>query len=225
MGYRTYVASMPKRDYNKIKSMTKDQLIEHYKIEREDYEIEEGYIGMGVYDFGTTLYEFGKYTEFEPPKGSLKTFFKNKELNKYYTDDHDFNIVTPEFLEYIIDSYKRRVADYYNDMMIPFFGKQESLMRTQPSNFLNSVDVEYDYPNNKYKFDFSLITQDEQNALWKIIDHVRSMRTEWTAMTPYDLNRDDEVTTSWKYEYAIFELVRIYKTFDWKKNVMIYYGY
>jgi hypothetical protein len=44
-------------------------------------------------------------------------------------------------------------------------------------------------------------------------------------MTPYDLNRDDEVTTSWKYEYAIFELVRIYKTFDWKKNVMIYYGY
>lgn len=225
MGYRTYVASMPKRDYNKIKSMTKDQLIEHYKIERLDYEIEEGYIGMGVYDFGTALYEFGKYTDFEPPKGSLKTFFKNKELNKYYTDDHDFNIVTPEFLAYIIDSYKRRVADYYNDMMIPFFGKQESFMRTQPSNFLNSVDVEYNYPNNKYKFDFSLITQDEQNALWKIIDHVRSMRTEWTAMTPYDLNRGDEATTSWKYEYAIFELVRIYKTFDWKKNVMIYYGY
>jgi hypothetical protein len=226
MGYRTYVASMPKREYNKIKSMTKDQLIEHYKIEREDYEIEEGYIGMGVYDFGKELYEFGKYTDFEPPKGSLKTFFKNKELNKYYTDEHDFNIVTPEFLAYIIDSYKKIVTDYYNDMMNPFFGKKvERYDRDNPTDFLNSVKVEYNYPNNKYKFDFSLITQEEQNSLWKIIDHVRSMRTEWTAITPYDLSRGDEVTTSWKYEYVIFELVRIYKTFDWKKNVMIYYGY
>ena len=226
MGYRTYVASMPKREYNKIKSMTKDQLIEHYKIEREDYEIEEGYIGMGVYDFGKELYEFGKYTDFEPPKGSLKTFFKNKELNKYYTDEHDFNIVTPEFLAYIIDSYKKIVTDYYNDMMNPFFGKKvERYDRDNPTDFLNSVKVEYNYPNNKYKFDFSLITQEEQNSLWKIIDHVRSMRTEWTAIIPYDLSRGDEVTTSWKYEYVIFELVRIYKTFDWKKNVMIYYGY
>jgi hypothetical protein len=226
MGYRTYVASMPKREYNKIKSMTKDQLIEHYKIEREDYEIEEGYIGMGVYDFGKELYEFGKYTDFEPPKGSLKTFFKNKELNKYYTDEHDFNIVTPEFLAYIIDSYKKIVTDYYNDMMNPFFGKKvERYDRDNPTDFLNSVNVEYNYPNNKYKFDFSLITQEEQNSLWKIIDHVRSMRTEWTAIIPYDLSRGDEVTTSWKYEYVIFELVRIYKTFDWKKNVMIYYGY
>lgn len=48
MGYRTYIGSMPKREYNKIKSMTKDQLIEHYKVKRDDYEIEEGYIGMSV---------------------------------------------------------------------------------------------------------------------------------------------------------------------------------
>lgn len=206
--------------------MTKDQLIEHYKIERLDYEIEEGYIGMGVYDFGTALYEFGKYTDFEPPKGSLKTFFKNKELNKYYTDDHDFNIVTPEFLAYIIDSYKKIVEDYYNKMMTPFFGKKvERYDRDNPTNFLNSVKVEYNYPNNKYNFDFSLITQEEQNALWEMIDHVRIMRMEWALMKPYDLTNGDEVTTSWKYEYAIFELVRIYKTFDWKKNVMIYYGY
>jgi hypothetical protein len=226
MGYRTYIASMPKKEYNKIKSMNKDQLIEHYKIERLDYEIEEGYIGMGVYDFGKPLYEFGKCTDFEPPKGSLKTFFKNKDLNKYYTDEHDFNIVTPEFLAYIIDSYKRIVADYYNDMMSPFLGKQDSFRdRAKPTDFLNSVQTEYGYPNSKHTFDFSLITQEEQNALWKIIDHLKTMRTEWTAMIPYHLTEGNQVTTSWKYEYAIFELVRIYKTFDWKKNVMLYYGY
>lgn len=225
MGYRTYIATMPKREYNKIKSMTREQLIKHYNKENE-VEEDEYYFGMGVYDFGEKLYEFGKYTDFEPPKGSQKTFFKNKELNKYFTEEHDFAIVTPEFLEYIIDSYKKRVEDYYNKMMEPFFGKRvERFERDKPTDFLNSVDVEYSYPNNQYKFDFSKITQEEQNALWDVIDHVRTMRMEWIHTKPYDLTRGDDITTSWKYEYVIFELVRIYKTFDWKKNVMVYYGY
>lgn len=206
--------------------MTKEQLIQHYKIELDEFEIEDGYIGMSVFDFGEMLYEFGKYTDFNPPKKSLKTFFKNKELNQYFTEEHDFYIVTPEFLEYIIESYHKRIADYYNKMMTPFFGIQETFRdRPIPTDFLNSVEVEYNFPNNKYTFDFSKITQKEQNALWDIIEHVRNMRTEWTAMTPYDLTSGDSITTSWKYEYGIFELVKIYKTFDWKKNVMIYYGY
>ena len=79
---------------------------------------------------------------------------------------------------------------------------------------------------------FNLITEtkektkmEEQNALYKIIEHIRTMRMEWTCLTPYDLQNGDKITSSSKYEYAIFELVRIYKSFDWKRNVMIYYGY
>lgn len=209
MGYRTYIGSMPKREYNKIKSMSREQLIEHYKLEVEE---DENYLGMGVYDFGESLYEFGKYTDFEPPKKSLKTFFKNKELNKYFTQEHDFNVVTKEFLEYIIENYKKRISDYYNDMM-------------NPCDFLKSIKTDYKYPENDTTFDFTKITQEEQNALFKIIEHVRSMRIEWTCLTPYNLEKGEEVASSWKYEYQIFELVRIYKSFDWKRNVMIYYGY
>jgi hypothetical protein len=222
MGYRTYVGSMPKREYNKIKSMSREQLIEHYNLEVED----DGYIGMGVYNFGECLCEFGKYTDFKPPKGSTSTFFKNKELNKIFTEEHDFCIVTKEFLEYIIKSYKTKVSDYYNDMMNPLFGEiNDVYSKENPSNFLNSIKVEYKYPENNVNFDFSKITQQEQNALYKIIEHIRSMRLEWTALTPYNLEQGDSITSSWKYEYGIFELVRIYKSFDWKKNVMIYYGY
>lgn len=111
-------------------------------------------------------------------------------------------------------------------MVMPFFGKRDSFLdHEDPSNFLNSIKTEYNYPNNKYKFDFTKITDDEQTALFKIMEHVRSMRSEWTVLTPYDLEEGDEVTTSWKYEYAIFELIKIYKTFDWKRNIMVYYGY
>lgn len=222
MGYRNYISQMSKREYNKIKSMTPDELVKYYNIEVE----EDGYWYMGVYDFGEDLYNFGKYVDFEPPKGSMKHFFKKKEMKERYKDDELF-VVTPEFLEYIIENYKKKIESYYNDMMDPFFGKRDDIMdREVPTNFLNSINVEYNYPNNKYKFDFSLITQEEQNALWKILEHIRTMRTEWTILTPYKLKDGrDEITSSWKYEYGIFELVRIYKTFDWKKNVMIYYGY
>ena len=48
---------------------------------------------------------------------------------------------------------------------------------------------------------------------------------EWLDMLPYNLTKGDEITTAWKYEYNVFELVRIYKSFDWKKNVMVFYGY
>ena len=44
-------------------------------------------------------------------------------------------------------------------------------------------------------------------------------------MKPYDLDDDtDCIVNSWKYEYVIFELVRIYKTFDWKNDVLLYVG-
>lgn len=156
MGYRTYIASMPKREYNKIKSFTREQLIEHYKL---DVSEDNSYIGMGVYDFGQRLYEFGKYTDFKPPKKSLKTFFKNKELNKCFTEESDFNIVTKDFLAYIIESDKKRITDYYNEMIEPFFGiKEEVYSREKPCDFLNSIKTDYNFPNNNYTFDFSKIT-------------------------------------------------------------------
>ena len=227
MGYRTYIYSIPKREYNKIKSMTKEELVTHYKVKRSEYEIEDGYLGISVYNLGKELYEFGKYTDFTPPKKSMKTFFKNKELNNYFMRDNELFVVTPEFLEYVIGTYQKRISDYYNEMMMPFFGKKDAWHeREKATTFFNSVKIDYSHPNNKYHFDFSLITDEEQDALYNILEHTRQMRHEWTALTPYDLkNGGDEITTSWKYEYGIFELVRIYKSFDWKKNIMYFAGW
>lgn len=224
MGYRTYIASIPKREYNKIKSMSREQLIVHYQLEVEE---DENYIGMGVYNFGKALFNFGKGNDFNPPKKSLKTFFKNKELNKYFTNEHDFNVVTKEFLEHIIENYTEKVKGFYNDMMNPFFGIKDGILdRDKPCEFLNTIKTDYRYPKNNTTFDFSKITQEQQNALYDIIEHVRRMRIEWVGMKPYNLKSDnDSITTSWTYEYEIFELVRIYKSFDWKKNIMFYYGY
>jgi len=221
MGYRTYISYMPRDEYNKIKSLTKQEVWDYYDLKPE-FEGDEPH--KGVYEFGKQLYEFGKYTDFDPPKRSMKPFFKNKETQERWGSEDDFYVVTKSFLKYIINHYKEKIRKYYNDMLTPFFGRTDKpFSRDDPSNFLNSVKTEYGL-NNKHTFDFSKITDDEQTALFRIFEHMRSMRTEWY-LSIFNLEQGDQVTLSWKYEYSIFELVRIYKSFNWKRNVMIYYGY
>jgi hypothetical protein len=217
MGYRTYIGVMPKREYNKLKSLTLGELREMYPMGDDDYWYK------GPYEFGEKLYEFGKYTDFKPPKDSLKPFFKKKETQEFYADT-EFHVVTKEFLGYIIESYKQRVVKYYNDMLGPFFGDLGE-RGTTASGFIKSVKTEYGFHKDKRNYDFSKITQEEENALFSIFEHLLSMSTEWVSLSPYDLETKDTVTDSWKYEYSIFELVRIYKHFDWQRNVMTYYGY
>ena len=57
--------------------------------------------------------------------------------------------------------------------------------------------------------------------------HLRSMSTEWfnDYTNPVDLSDREQITSSWKYEYTIFELIRLYKTFDWDNDIAVIYGY
>lgn len=228
MGYRLYIGKMPKRQYNKIKKMTRPELWNYYNVEVPDEidEYDEPY--LGVYDLGTELYGFGKYVDFYDKK-TCKPFFKNKETYEYYNQDWEIHIVTKEFLEAVIEDYKERVKSYYNNMTTPFFG-DGVFSDSKHSEFLNSVESKSSIKNNEFHYDYTLdftkITQEEQTALWKMIEHIRSFRVEWTHLSPFDLHNDKPaITTSWKFEYGIFELVRIYKSFDWKKDVMYYYGW
>lgn len=152
----------------------------------------------------------------------------NNELQKYISQDCELYIVKDEFMINLIERYSLKINNIYKDMLNPFF---ENL--NCKSDFLNSIEKIYGY-KNKYKFDFSKITEEEQTSIFKMIEHIRNMGIEWGVAThslfknkiPYDLNKNNpEITNSWKIEYSQFELIRIYKTFDWKNNIMIHYGY
>ena len=198
MGYRNYIATMPKTEHDKIKNYSKKELYA-YKNEK----IEDGYVG--VYDIAEKpLYELGKYVD-EFDKKYFSPVFNNKDLQKEMTDEHDFYIVEKDFLEAVIIRYGLKVRNYYNEMLKDFLTNEK-------------------YPKLK---DISKVPSE---SIFKIVEHVRDMSFDWGCSVfsdrmPYDLEKGDAVTTSWKYEYAQFELVRIYKTFDWDNNIMIYYGY
>lgn len=230
MGYRTRICKMPKEKYEEIKSMDLRTFHKKYdkdsSIDFDNESIDEilmnAYISIG--EFSEELFEFGKYTNHKPPEDSIKQFFEDSILNEIYDNsDTTLKIVNKDFVKYIIDSYREKIKNYYTDMITPFYPK-----KFKRSEFLESARSDYDINNDKmqYKYDFSLITQEEQNALQKMFEHIRTFSTEWTDdnFPPYNLDKGEEITTSWKFEYTIFELVRIYKEFDSKKEVFIYQG-
>lgn len=212
MGYRNYLGSLPKREYNKIKGFTLQELYEHKGEEWSDDPYDcPGYVG--VYDVAyNSHYELGKYVDdFE--KKFFKPVFKNKETQNHFTSDHDFYIVQQEFVLHLIEHYTKLVKDYYKKLLNDFFDGNKS-----KAEFMTSKD--------------SPITEQEMTSIYVLINHVRDMANEWGVAgwfedtLPYNVNLDSsKIVSSWKYEYEIFELVKLYKTFDWKRNVMIYYGY
>ena len=212
MGYRNYIAPISIEEHDKIKDFTKEQLLK-YKGEPED-----GYVG--VYDVPEDdIYSLGKYTE-QFDKKLFSPVFTNWELQESMEEEHDFYLVDKEFLKAVIQRYQDNVAKYYSTM----------LMDRRNSEFLNSIKSEYKDQvgggiEKNYSFDFSKITQDEINKIRNMVEHIHDMTGEWQNEYLFDLDQGDKITRSWKYEYAVFELIRIYKTFDWTKNRMIYYGY
>ncbi len=212
MGYRNYLGSLPKREYNKIKRMTLQELYEFKNEEWSDDPYDKpGYVG--VYDVAYNQhYELGKYVD-QFPKQFFKTVFKNKETQKHFAEEHDFYVVEKEFVEELIKYYTEKIRTYYKDLLGPFFDGAES-----KAGFMKTKDTP--------------MTTEEISGVYKLIDHVRSMAMDWGVagwfddQLPYNLtDPDNDFITSWKYEYSIFNLVILYHNFDWKKNVMIYYGY
>jgi len=200
MGYRGYIGSIPRADYNEIKNMSIKDL---FKYKELDFEDEDECIS--VYDIpNEVLFEMGKYFD-AVPKRLLKPFFINKETQKLYTQENDFYLVGRKFLEHIIELNTNKVKKLYSDM-------------------LKGMLTDDRFPRIKPVSDI------DDNVVYKALDHVKSMASEWgcsefSDAPPYNLNNGDQITTSWKYEYNVFELVRIYKNFDWKNNVMVFYAW
>ena len=60
----------------------------------------------------------------------------------------------------------------------------------------------------------------------EIQDKIDSWSGKYFGISPIDLDETRErITGDWLYEYAIFELVRVYKEFDWEHDALVLVGW
>lgn len=71
----------------------------------------------------------------------------------------------------------------------------------------------------------SISPYDGRSQFDRLAEHARDY-LRWWKHGACDLGENsDHVAGSWLYEHTIFDLVRIYKTFDWEKNCIVFVGW
>jgi len=217
MGFRNYIGRISKDEYRKIKDLSKEEL---FKIKNENPE--DGLIGIDTL-IDETLYELGKRVDDFGFK-FLKPFFTNNELQDEYSIDEEFYIGDINFFKSLINMYDEKIKSYYGELLKPFCKNDNK--RWLDCDFIKTVVRGFDDEtcSDTFTFDLEKITKEQQTGIINILHHVRSISLEWDN-NPYNLEKGEEITTSWKYEYSLFELVRLFKIFNWEKDLLIYYGH
>ncbi len=96
-------------------------------------------------------------------------------------------------------------------------------------DFLFAINI---YKQKIIDFYKELLAEDKESKIpieQRHKQHIENQLSEWAnnfGICPIDTNLEREtINRSWLYEYAIFELVRVYKTFDWEKNALVLLGW
>lgn len=127
------------------------------------------------------------------------------ELGKYYDDEFLMQYISPIFSNAEVEEYYRQDNAFYFISQAGF------------------VEIIQDYHGKISKY-FKELLEDKKDWAGRSPreEYFKSKLYEWDNkfdFAPYSLHQNKpDIVTSWKYEYAIFELVRIYKNIDWENE-------
>lgn len=205
MGYRHYLYAVPKKQVEKIRAcktnedwcnFTKNY---GYKVDRDCSDDGSGCVFP--YKIGTKLYELGKHSgigfKLESERPSM---FTSEELKKRY-EDYGFALLTKDDFKAVIEAYRQKIVDWFESLLNP----------------------------DKSPITFNNLSKEKRKHLeweYEIRDKLDAWSGKYFGILPIDLDESRKrITGDWSYEYAIFELVRVYKAFDWKNDDLVLVGW
>ena len=204
MGYRHYLYAVPKKQVEEIQACKTNEdwcnFAESYghKVDRDCCDDGSGY--FSPYKIGTELYELGKYSEIAfKLESESPSLFTSDELKERYSD-YGFALLTKDDFKAVIEAYRKKIVDWFESLLNP----------------------------DKSQITSNKLSKDEKKHFeWEL--EIRDKLEKWSGkyfgISPIDLDESRErITGDWSYEYAIFELVRVYKAFDWENDELVLVG-
>jgi hypothetical protein len=172
-------------------------------------------------------------------KISIDKYNEIKNLNKeellsYHKLDEDDYLSRREFISEVYELGKY-VDNFSNDLKSPFFLREELNLRYNEDSELYLVEKKFfleviNYYKRKIQTFYAEyakgIREDNKETISKANRHIERMSLEWNSFdnTVINLDNPEQITGSWMYEYAIFQLVYLYNTFNWETDKLVYYG-
>lgn len=198
MGYSEYLMKVPNDLVHDLQTTSSIKgliaIIEKYKLEFDANICDDGTPYLNVHSLGQKIYELGDSFEDEDVIKKYSVSLLVGDVEDAYSD-YNLRILTKEGLLSIIESYRNKTIEYYKKL------------RTN----------DFDYPLNK--------DSHMDNLLRSITNKLATFGDGGRLEYFINLKPDSLLLTeSCYYEYAIFNLVAIYKFFDWDNNCLIFYG-
>lgn len=138
----------------------------------------------------------------------LKLKLENENFQKeikclFEHEDVDVYSITKEGFKMIILEYRQRVIDYMKASLDLYQHPEEK----EFSKHWFTVDLVKEWEHEIREWESSYLGDDGERRYFNI-----------------DLSDRKLVSSSWMYKFAIFDMIFIYKTFDWDNNTMVVYG-
>ena len=207
MGYRNYFYIADKEKVNEFLMMNKEQQVRATKQSYDDEEdiqrmIEwEGIDCCRFNDWAKAeeIHECGKYFDSE----TRDKLIEGDEVQDLSTEDSEFFIcLKPEALLICAEHYKQNTITWY-------------------SKLIKSMDM----TDEEIKADWNNYMNGRPDIKSELIFRLRDLEGKFIDILNTDIEDNYHITTSWSYEYVMFELVHLYKTIDWSKYYLIWCGY
>lgn len=202
MGYRHYFYLIEKQEVQNIKRMTCEQLLQY--VELHGWESDDDWFSLMDVFNQKEIFEFGKLYWDNTADRIYSTgvpLFDRLEVQNSFSDYRPY-IVGKSGLEMAIQIYKEKILNYFKSLV-----KEDTI----PENIL------------------ALSVKPDNLKLDGVCDAVQEKILRWSNVLgtcPVDMDEESEtISNSWLFEYQIFELVRLYKSIDWEKYTVLFYGW
>lgn len=210
MGYRNYFAIVEKEkmdeflklsEEDRVRFSWKKDLEKNYIDQEEvDHFVELNYINSWVFRDvmnGEEIHECGKYFD-----GKTAEKIKDGSVD-LSNEDGEINVkLKPEALLVCAEHYKQNAAKWWRNIII-------------------SMDM----TDEEIKEDWKNYPEGRPNVKEKLEWHVRELEDKHIDVLDTNIKHKYRITSSWVYEYTMFELIHLYKTIDWDKYYLIWLGY
>lgn len=171
------------------------------------------------------------------PKVAHKKYaqFKSEQEAQEWFEEHDSSSAPYRPAEHQELVELGKYVDYKDDRfnIVPFydFDLDENDFVIVDRDFLLHIIEEY--RANTVKWYQELDEAISAGDVNQVHHHVKNKVSEWESRYYDNLKLDDHeggdedgrLTRSWKYEYAVFNLLFILHTFDWDNDYLIYSGW